>query len=99
MNNTRISLVVAILSLFTINASFAADEVDTKTPLSQSTQSVNKNLARDPDNKGLTNASKRLETNDEKIEAHKDALKDKATRVEKIERPQKPERPEKVRVN
>ena len=41
----------------------------TKTPLSQSTISVQKNLTRDADSKGLTNASNRLEANQDKIEA------------------------------
>lgn len=102
MNHTKTSILVAILSLAAFHLAYAADDVDTKAPLSQSTQSVNKNLTRDPDSKGLTNASKRLEANEDKIEAHKDEMKDKATRAEKVERaqkPERPERPEKIRRN
>lgn len=74
MNKTKISLAVAVIFLSITGASYAADSTsttETKTPLSQSTTSVQKNLTRDADSKGLSNASNRLETNQNKIKAHK----------------------------
>lgn len=79
MNTTKISIAVASIFLGMASAAFAADTASTTTdttattkePLSQSTTSVDKNLARDADSKGLNNATTRLETNQDRIEADK----------------------------
>ncbi len=78
-------------------------------PVSQGAASVNKNLTRDPDNKGLQNAAERLQENEAKVAAKRaaaeqksDEAKHKKNREEKhertmnrdkMERPAKPERP------
>lgn len=104
----------AICSLMMISTALFAQTsttapATTKVPSSQGLASVDKNLAKDPDNKGLRNAAGRIERNEDRKEAkqHKPAVAKKEStakpvraetseRAEKIERPVKPERPEKI---
>ena len=69
MNKIKITVAVTTIFLGFSGLSHGADTTTAKTPLSQSTISVDKNLIRDSDNKGLANASTRLETNQDRIEA------------------------------
>jgi hypothetical protein len=73
MNKSKILLALATIYLTISGVSYAADDTttDAKVPLTQAQESVDKNLTRDPDSKGLNNASERLEANQTKIEAHK----------------------------
>ena len=74
-----------------------------KLPGDQGAASVDKNLAKDPNNKGLQNADEQLKKNKEKhaeqmekrSEKHEDKIEKKSERTEnhdKIERPEKMER-------
>jgi uncharacterized protein YxeA len=73
MYKSKIVLAVSAIILTISGVTLAADDAvtDAKLPLVQAKESVNKNLKRDPDSKGLNNASSHLETNQTKVEAHK----------------------------
>jgi hypothetical protein len=62
-------------------------------PATQGLDSVDKNLKRDPDNRGLQNAQRRIETNQERFAEHKT---EQAERMDRAERPERPERPERA---
>ncbi|WP_124949612.1 hypothetical protein [Sulfuriferula thiophila] len=87
MNKIKITVAVTTIFLGFSGLSHGADTTTEKTPLSQSTISVDKNLIRDSDSKGLTNASTRLETNQDRIEAQQTVRSakrlDKAKRTDK----------------
>src|SRR3990170_18002 len=108
MHKTGTAIAAGILLLLGVaSTSYAADPA-AKQPLDQAIKSVDKNLARDPDNKGLQNAAERLQTNQERYEKkraeqkakrqeHKDDQAEKRVeRPEKAERPERAERPEKA---
>lgn len=63
-------------------------------PLTQGTTSVDKNLKRDPDNKGLQNADQRLQTNQNRLEARKAKVETRVdtAKAQRMERPDRPER-------
>ena len=99
----------AAIVLGAVGIAKADDKTTTNVPGSQGLNSVDKNLARDPDNRGLTNARERIEDNiqdrkDRKADkAHKAAhakdkvrhdRDDKGMRAEKAERPDKANRPD-----
>jgi hypothetical protein len=66
-----------------VGAAFAQNSAPSpKTPLTQGTSSVDKNLERDPDNKGLQNAAERQQRNRERFDE-----RDRPARVERPERP------------
>jgi TolA-binding protein len=70
-----------------------------KTPLTQGIESVDKNLQKDQDHKGLQTASERLKANQERFEARRETTDERidearARRVERAERPELVERPE-----
>lgn len=68
MYKTKIAIAVGTLFLLGVaSTSYAADPA-TKQPLDQAIKSVDKNLVKDPDNKGLQNAAGRLQTNKERHE-------------------------------
>ena len=103
MNKTQVSVSIAALFLGASSIVFAADTATTSTtkePLAQSSTSVEKNVTRDPDSKGLNNASNRLEANQDKIEAKRAAKaerrleKEKAKKAEKLEKAKKTEKAE-----
>ena len=100
MNKTQIAVSIAALFLGASSMVFAADTATTKEPLAQSSTSVEKNVTRDPDSKGLNNASNRLEANQDKIEAKRAAKAqrrlEKAKKAEKIEEAKKAEKIEKA---
>ena len=90
----------SVVMLATIGMANAAE---TNVPGTQALDSVDKNLAKDPDNRGLENAQDRIERNQTRHAAHKAAMKaraekaeriEKAERVEKAERPERPEHPD-----
>jgi hypothetical protein len=70
---------MAALALVFSAASAQTTTPTTQTPLTQGITSVDKNLERDPDNKGLQTASERLRINQERLEEQKAKT---ATRVE-----------------
>lgn len=95
-----------LLLLGGAGTSYAADSA-AKQPLDQAIKSVDKNLAKDPDNKGLNNAAERLQTNQErhnkkraaqlaKRHEKREMKMEKRLEHERTERPEKAERPEKV---
>ena len=100
MNKTQIAVSIAALFLGASSMVFAADTATTKEPLAQSSTSVEKNVTRDPDSKGLNNASNRLEANQDKIEAKRAAKAqrrlEKAKKAEKMEEAKKAEKIEKA---
>lgn len=75
---------VTLATLGTANA-------QTTTPATQGLDSVDKNLKRDPDNRGLKNAQQRIEANQKRFAEHK---ADRVQKAERIERPERPDRPE-----
>lgn len=107
MHKTRAAIAAGTLLLLGVaSTSYAADPA-AKQPLDQAIESVDKNLAKDPDNKGLQNAAERLRINQErhkqkraeqkaKREEHKDDQAEKRAEREKAERPERAERPEKA---
>ena len=100
MNKTQVSVSIAAIFLGASSIVFAADTATTKEPLAQSSTSVEKNVTRDPDSKGLNNASNRLEANQDKIEAKRAAKAErrleKAKKAEKLEKAEKAEKMEKA---
>ena len=100
MNKTQVSVSIAAIFLGASSMVFAADTATTKEPLAQSSTSVEKNVTRDPDSKGLNNASNRLEANQDKIEAKRAAKAErrleKAKKAEKMEEAKKAEKIEKA---
>ena len=100
MNKTQVSVSIAAIFLGASSIVFAADTATTKEPLAQSSTSVEKNVTRDPDSKGLNNASNRLEANQDKIEAKRAAKAErrleKAKKAEKMEEAKKAEKIEKA---
>ena len=104
MNKTQIAVSIAALFLGASSIVFAADTATTSTtkePLAQSSTSVEKNVTRDPDSKGLNNASNRLEANQDKIEAKRAAKAErrleKAKKAEKMEEAKKAEKMEEAK--
>lgn len=101
MHKTRAVIVAGALLLLSAAGTSHADDPATKQPLDQAMESVDKNLARDPDNKGLQNAAERLQTNKERHEKKRAEQKAKRQKhkddqaEKRAERPQKPARPEK----
>lgn len=98
----RISLVIsgAVLALVLSLPAAAADpasEEQPKAPLEQASESVNKNLQKHPDNRGLQNASRRIAENQERIAAQRAAREQRRAERESrlgAERPLRgPERP------
>ena len=108
MYKTLSAISVGTLLLLGVASSSHAADAATKQPMDQAIKSVDKNLAKDPDNKGLNNAAERLQTNKErqakKREAQKakrDAKRDRQAarrsehnKAERTERMEKAERPE-----
>jgi len=68
MCKTRISFLFGSMFLIAAGTSYAAD-AETRAPLSQAQESIEKNLQKNPDNKGLQNAAERLEINKQRQEA------------------------------
>lgn len=105
MHKTRAVIAAVTLLLLSVAGTSHADDPATKQPLDQAMESVDKNLARDPDNKGLQNAAERLQTNKERHEKKRaeqkakrqkqkgDQAKKRAERTEKPARPEKSGRP------
>lgn len=77
MHKTRAVIAAGTLLLLSIAGTSHADDPATKQPLDQAMESVDKNLARDPDNKGLQNAAERLQTNKERHEEKREAKEQK----------------------
>ena len=101
MHKTRAVIAAGTLLLLSVAGTSHADDPATKQPLDQAMESVDKNLAKDPDNKGLQNAAERLQTNQERYKNKREeqnakrlAKKNKQAEI-KAERTEKPARPEK----
>src|SRR4030067_1502613 len=102
MHKTRAVIAAGTLLLLSVAGTSYADDPAAKQPLDQAMESVDKNLARDPDNKGLQNAAERLQTNQERYKNKREeqnakrlAKKNKQAEIkaERTERPARPERP------
>ena len=90
MNKTQISIFIASLYLGASGLVLAEDTTITvNEPISQAVISVDKNLTRDPDNKGLKNAAARLETNQDRIQEKRDSKAEKLDKVKKAEKLEK----------
>lgn len=102
LKRTLLGTVSAVGILAAIGAANAQTADPKNVPGDQGLSSVEKNLAKDPDNRGLQNAKQRIEDNQADRAARKTAKTDrdkvaraeKAERVEKADRPEKPERPD-----
>lgn len=70
-----------------------AADTDTKQPGDQALSSIDKNLKKDPDNRGLLNAQQRIERNQARREAREKADRDDVARPDRPTRPDHPERP------
>jgi hypothetical protein len=68
MYKTKTAIAIGTLLLLGVTSTSHAADPATKQPLDQARESVDKNLAKDPDNKGLQNAAERLQTNQERLE-------------------------------
>lgn len=73
-----------------------ADPDPSRQPIDQGIESVSKNIARDPDNKGLQNAGQRLFENQIRQSAHREQGPGSIERVERVERVERPQRPERI---
>lgn len=91
-----LAAVSATLIFGATSAAKADDMPGADGPGSQGLTSVDKNLTRDPDNRGLTNAQQRIEDNiqDRKDRKAGKADRDDNTGAEKAERPEKADRPD-----
>ena len=105
MHKTRAVIAAGTLLLLCVAGTSHADDPAAKQPLDQAMESVDKNLARDPDNKGLQNAAERLQTNQERYKnkreeqnakrlAKKNKQAEKKAKREEAEHRVKAERPE-----
>jgi len=104
------NLVGAMSAVIIILGAVGVANAQTETKGAQGLESVDKNLNRDPDNRGLTNAQKRIEDNMadrqerkadkaahvKKDHADKAMRAEKAERADKADRPQRPDRPERA---
>jgi hypothetical protein len=78
-------------------AGIGSANAQTNVPGAKALDSIDKNLAKDPDNRGLANARDRIERNQKRHALHKaDKAEDKAERAEKAEKMEKVEHVEKV---
>ena len=82
----------AALLLGMVGVAKAAD-TDTKEPGDQALTSINKNLQKDPDNRGLLTAKQRIERNQARQEARETADRDNMLRPDRPARPDRPEHP------
>ena len=73
---TKIAYIATALLLTSVSVAYAADTANQ--PVAQGATSVNKNLSKNPDNKGLQRAAEQLKENEEKI-AEKRADVDKTS--------------------
>jgi hypothetical protein len=74
-------------------ASIGMANAQTKVPGTQALDSVDKNLAKDPDNRGLQTAQSRIERNQKRHALHK---AEKAEHAEKTDRPDRPAHPDRA---
>jgi len=105
---TKLNYISAVILLAAASVAHAQTATTApKLPGDQGAASVNKNLTKDPDNKGLQNAAEQLKKNKAKhaeqmkkrSEKHEDQMEKKTERAERhetMERPAKVERTEKM---
>jgi hypothetical protein len=97
---SRISTVLGTMLALTVFSAHAQTSPTTtgtvKKPLSQAIKSVGKNLSKDPDNKGLQNASEKLDANQQKIEERRADRIEKSGSIEKADKVDKVDKVEKV---
>jgi hypothetical protein len=94
---STLRVVAVIVSALFVGAAYAqtsTNKSDDKTPMTQGAASVEKNLERDPDNKGLKNASSRIKANQDRFEARRAERGERAERPERAEHAERPERTE-----
>ncbi len=83
-------------------ASIGLANAQTNVPGTQALDSVDKNLARDPDNRGLETAQQRIERNQKRHALHKAEMAkheekadiEKVDHMEKVDRPERPAHPD-----
>lgn len=87
MSALRFAVASSFALLF--GAAYAQAQAPTtaNTPLTQGISSVDKNLKKNPDNKGLQTASERLKENQARFEQREVTSLDRPLRPERIERP------------
>ena len=89
---------VAGMALVLGSAAALAQPDQAKGTMTQALESNEKNRAKNPGNKGLSNANTRLLNNARRHDAHQTAKAndriERAERVERAERPERPERPD-----
>ena len=98
MYKTKIAITVGAV-FFCSAASYAADTTSQAKPLEQAVASIDKNLAKDTDNKGLPNAKEHLQANQKRQETRdaKHIEKDESSETtEKAEHTAKTEHAEKA---
>lgn len=83
----KLALIVA--GALALACGIAQAQSDSAKPLAHATESLDKNLQKHPDNKGLQNARQRLEDNQNRFE---DRRMDRSERM--ADRPDRPQRPE-----
>jgi len=89
MYKTGIALAFGSWLLLIAAGSSSAATTETREPLGQAQESVDKNLQKNPDNKGLQNAAGRLQVNQERIEKKRGGQKSKR-RTKKVVAVKKP---------
>jgi hypothetical protein len=93
-------VVAVVVSALFVGAAYAqtstSNSSDDKKPLTQGISSVDKNLEKHPDNKGLQNASKRLKANEDRFETRRAERGERAERPERAERAERAERVERT---
>ena len=94
-----VRIIAVIVSALFVGAAYAQASTkpsDDKAPMTQGAESVDKNLEKNPDNKGLKNAAGRIKRNQERLEDRRDrrAARQDDERAERAERPERGERGE-----
>lgn len=84
---------IALSAIGSANAQAADDNV----PNARALESVDRNLQKDPDNRGLQNAQKRLEANEQRHKLQRaDAMADRVERIDRVERVERVERVDRI---
>lgn len=89
-----LAIVGLVFGVTAAQAQTAPNTGSAQPPLTQGMTSVDKNVKRDSDNKGLRNADQRLQTNQNRLEARKAKVEARVdtAKAQRMERPDRPER-------
>ena len=91
MYKTRIALAFGSLLLLIATGSSSAATTETQEPLGHAQESVDRNLQKNPDNKGLQNAAGRLQVNQDRIKKKRleQRSKRRAKKIVAVKKPPK----------